>query len=138
MSESSADGKRQLVLEVPSRGCWVSTPRLLLPPSVVHLVVNHLYLDDRVYGSLGTGLVRGKLVANDSGKATSYALNSILARGTLSIVPGDEVYSGMVIGKNAKAGALQANPIQGKEKRPTFRQWPRMRELLCRLPGECL
>jgi GTP-binding protein len=37
------------------------------------------------------GSEKGKLVANDSGKATLFALESLSARGTLFVAPGDMV-----------------------------------------------
>ena len=49
-------------------------------------------------------LDKSKLVSNASGKATAHALSSLAPRGTLFVEPGDEVYSGMVVGENAKTG----------------------------------
>lgn len=115
MSESSADGKSQLVLEVPSRGLLGFSAEIATATKG-SAVVNHLFLEDRLQTPLGTGLVKGKLIANDSGKATSFALSSLSARGTLFIEPGDDVYSGMVIGENAKTGDLEVNPVRAKEK----------------------
>jgi GTP-binding protein len=66
-------------------------------------------------GNLGTGLEKGKLVSNDRGKATTYALSSLTSRGELFIAPGDEVYAGMVIGENAKTGDMEVNPVKSKE-----------------------
>lgn len=115
MSESTADGKSQLVLEVPSRGLLGFNSEIATATKG-SAVVNHLYLDDREMQSLGTGLTKSKLVSNDSGKATSYALSSLSARGTLFIEPGDLIYPGMVIGENAKPGDLEVNAVRAKEK----------------------
>lgn len=49
-----------------------------------------------------------------SGKSTFYALESLEARGTLFIAPGEEVYPGMIIGENAKEGDLEVNPTKTK------------------------
>lgn len=115
MSESTADGKSQLVLEVPSRGLLGFNSEIATATKG-SAVVNHLYIDDREQQSLGSGLTKGKLVSNDSGKATGYALSSLQARGTLFIEPGDMIYPGMVIGENAKPGDMEVNAVRAKEK----------------------
>ena len=65
-------------------------------------------------GSLGDGLEKGKLISSESGKATTYALASLEARGVLFVEPGDVVYPGMIIGQNAKEGDLEVNPVRAK------------------------
>jgi GTP-binding protein len=116
MSESSAtDGKSQVVLEVPSRGLLGFSSEIATATKG-SAIVNHLFLEDRPQQNLGTGLVKGKLISNDSGKATGYALTTISQRGVLFIEPGDEVYSGMIIGENAKPNDLEVNTIRAKDK----------------------
>lgn len=116
MSESSAtDGKTTLTLEVPSRGLLGFSSEIATSTKG-SAIVNHLFLEDRVHSALGSGLVKSKLIANDAGKATGYSLGTLSARGVLFIEPGDDVYSGMVIGENAKTGDLEVNPIRSKEK----------------------
>ncbi len=57
----------------------------------------------------------GSLVADRPGKATTYALFGLEARGKLFIKPQTEVYSGMVIGENAKENELMVNVIKEKK-----------------------
>ena len=112
--QESMDSKTRLTLEVPSRGLlgFHSEVATLTRGSAV---VNHVFVEDRKYvGALGDGLEKGKLVSNDSGKATLYALSSLAARGVLFVEPGDEVYPGMIIGENAKQGDLEVNPVRAK------------------------
>jgi GTP-binding protein len=59
----------------------------------------------------------GSLVSMDGGEATSYALNMVQERGRLLIVPGDEVYVGMIVGENTRENDIPVNPV--KEKRLT-------------------
>jgi GTP-binding protein len=117
MNETSADGKTRLVLHVPTRGLlgFASEIATLTRGSAV---VNHYFLEDREHvGSLGHTLYKAKLVSNSAGKATSYSLATLSARGTLFIAPGEEVYPGMVIGENAKTGPdLEVNCVREKEK----------------------
>jgi GTP-binding protein len=105
MTEST-DSKTRLVLEVPSRGL-LGFPSEAASATRGSAVVNHVFIEDRKYvGPLGNGLEKGKLISSDSGKATTYALSSLEARGVLFIAPGDVVYPGMIIGENAKQGDM--------------------------------
>jgi GTP-binding protein len=59
----------------------------------------------------------GSLVSMDTGEATSYALNMVQERGRLLVVPGDQIYIGMIVGENARENDIPVNPV--KEKRLT-------------------
>ena len=61
---------------------------------------------------------RGKLVCNETGAATLYALEFPSARGTLFVAPGNQVDPGTVGGVNVEAGNLEANPF-GLRRRTT-------------------
>jgi GTP-binding protein len=57
----------------------------------------------------------GSLVSMDAGEATSYALNMIQERGRLLVVPGDQVYQGMIVGENARENDIPVNPVKEKK-----------------------
>ncbi|MCW5553854.1 MAG: translational GTPase TypA [Verrucomicrobiae bacterium] len=57
----------------------------------------------------------GSLVSMDGGEATSYALNMIQERGRLMVVPGDQVYVGMIVGENARENDIPVNPVKEKK-----------------------
>jgi len=57
----------------------------------------------------------GSLVSMDSGEATSYALNMIQERGRLMVVPGEQVYVGMIVGENARDNDIPVNPVKEKK-----------------------
>jgi GTP-binding protein len=65
-------------------------------------------------GQIG-GLSPGKLVSMERGKATSYALFAIQERGKLFVENGQEIYSGMVVGENSRAGDMEVNPCKAKK-----------------------
>lgn len=56
----------------------------------------------------------GSLVAWERGVSTSYALNNAQERGSLFIGPGVEVYEGMVVGENVRAGDIAVNVAKAK------------------------
>jgi GTP-binding protein len=57
----------------------------------------------------------GSLVSDRAGQAVAYAIFNLEARGRLSIVPGDPVYEGMVIGEHNREGDLDVNPCREKK-----------------------
>ena len=65
-------------------------------------------------GDLRTRLT-GSLVADRSGQVTSYALFNLQERGTMFVVPGTDVYEGMIIGENARAEDMDVNPTKEKK-----------------------
>lgn len=56
----------------------------------------------------------GSLVADRSGKAIPYGLFNLEARGRLFVLPGDDVYEGMIIGEYNKEGDLNVNACRTK------------------------
>src|SRR3954467_10030566 len=57
----------------------------------------------------------GGLVADRSGKTTSFALLNLQERGSLFVGPGVDVYEGMVVGENARADDLDVNATKEKK-----------------------
>ncbi len=57
----------------------------------------------------------GSLVADRPGKATGYAIFNLQERGEIFIMPGTEVYEGMVIGENARERDLDVNIVKEKK-----------------------
>lgn len=57
----------------------------------------------------------GVLIAQESGVATTYSLETLQDRGILFIDPGDEVYGGQVVGENARARDMVINPCKAKK-----------------------
>jgi GTP-binding protein len=56
------------------------------------------------------------MIADRVGVATGYALDNLQLRGELFIGPGEQVYAGMVIGENSRAGDMLVNVIKEKQK----------------------
>ena len=66
---------------------------------------------------------QGKLVALETGMITSYALVKLQQRGDFIVKPGDEVYSGQVVGRNIRAEEMVINVCQAKQL-TNFREKP--------------
>ena len=57
----------------------------------------------------------GSLIAFESGESITYGLYNAQERGILFIGPGVKVYSGMVVGQNAKAEDIEVNVCKHKQ-----------------------
>jgi len=56
----------------------------------------------------------GSLVSMENGEAMAYALNMIQERGRLMVEPGDAIYTGMIVGENARENDIPVNPCKAK------------------------
>jgi GTP-binding protein len=61
------------------------------------------------------GRERGVMVSMADGASVAYALWNLQERGVLFIGPGVDVYEGMIVGENARAGDLEVNVTKGKK-----------------------
>lgn len=57
----------------------------------------------------------GVLISFDTGKATTYSLQTVHERGTALIGPGTPVYEGMIIGINARQDDIEINVSRAKK-----------------------
>ena len=55
------------------------------------------------------------MVADRSGRATAYAIEHMQPRGELFVLPGEEVYEGMIVGENARPQDLDVNITKEKK-----------------------
>ncbi len=58
--------------------------------------------------------ISGSLVAFETGDTTAYAMFNVQDRGELFILPGTKVYSGMIVGRNARPGDMDVNVCKKK------------------------
>ncbi len=56
----------------------------------------------------------GSLVSMEDGEAMAYALNMVQERGRLMVEPGDKIYTGMIVGENARENDIPVNPCKAK------------------------
>ena len=130
MQDNPLDGKTRLLFEVPSRGLLGFSPEIATLTRGT-AVVNHCFIEDREHaGPMGDGLEKGKLVATES----TYALSSVVERGTLFIEAGEMVYGGMVIGETTRPCDMDVNPVKAKAL-TNMRATGRMRRCTSHLPS---
>src|SRR5690606_34294821 len=57
----------------------------------------------------------GAMISMETGKCLAFSLDNLQQRGTLYVEPGDEVYTGQVIGNAIKGEDMYVNPTKGKQ-----------------------
>lgn len=115
MLEMNAPGEHvHLEFTIPSRGLIGLRTRLLNATQGT-AIIHHRY--DRYMPRQGEilGRTNGVLVSNVTGKAVGYALDGLQQRAELFIKPGEDVYEGMIVGENSRAGDMTVNPTKEKK-----------------------
>src|SRR4051794_4259782 len=77
-------------------------------------LMSHLFREYAPFKGELEGRNRGVMISMEPGVSTAYALNNIQARGKLFIGPQEEIYSGMIVGENARPEDLPVNPCKTK------------------------
>ena len=79
-------------------------------------IINHSFKEFLPVEDINVGERKlGVLVSMENGKATAYAIGNLEDRGTMFILPGDEVYEGMIVGECNRENDLAVNVVKGKQ-----------------------
>lgn len=116
MLDMSSNGKGQtrLIYLVPSRSL-IGYNTEILTLTKGYGIYNHSFdsYKPKLTGQVG-GRKRGVLVSMETGKATTYGIMQVEARGTVFVEPGTEVYAGMIVGEHNKENDLTVNICKTK------------------------
>ena len=77
-------------------------------------LMSHLFREYALFKGEIEGRNRGVMVSMEAGTSTAYALNNVQERGRLFIGPQESVYTGMIVGENARPEDLPVNPCKAK------------------------
>jgi len=111
------DGKGRVRLEyiIPSRGLIGFRTEFMTATQGTGLLFSVFdHYGDYKPGNVGQR-INGVLIANETGKALSYALYNLQDRGRMMIGHGDEVYEGQVVGIHSRDNDLTVNVLKGKK-----------------------
>lgn len=105
---------QHLTFTIPARGLIGLRTRLLNATQGT-AVMHHRFLDYRPQEGEIPGRANGVLVSMVHGRAVAFGLDGLQERAELFIAPGDEVYEGMIVGENSRAGDMNVNPTREKK-----------------------
>jgi GTP-binding protein len=107
-------GRVRMEFELPARGLIGYRTEFLTDTKGTGLL-SHLFAGYRPWAGPITHRASGAIVADRTGRTTSYAIVGLQERGQLFVAPGEDVYGGMVIGENARDEDLEANVTKEKK-----------------------
>ncbi|GAB4399119.1 MAG: translational GTPase TypA [Microscillaceae bacterium] len=105
---------QHLEFSIPARGL-IGLRNLVLTATAGEAVMNHRFQEYKAFKGEIETRGNGSLISMETGMATAYALDKLQDRGRFFIEPGDDVYTGQVIGENSREGDMVVNVQKGKK-----------------------
>jgi GTP-binding protein len=112
--QGCGSGRVRLEMECPTRGLIGYRSQFRTDTRGTG-VLNSLALGFVPWTGPIKGRSNGSLVADRMGKAVTYALYNLQARGVLFVSPGDPVYPGLIVGENSRPEDMTVNPCKEKK-----------------------
>lgn len=110
----TSEGMTKLEYLVPTRGLLGLRSEFVMDTHGEG-ILDHRFSHYEAYKGEIERRKNGVIIAQEPGETTAYALWKIQERGVLFCGPGTKVYTGMIIGENAKEGDLIVNCVKGKK-----------------------
>lgn len=110
----SKGGYTRIEFNIPARGL-IGYRSEFLTDTKGNGILNTIFNDYEEFKGEIVSRPQGSLVAFESGEAVTYGLYNAQERGDLFIGPATKVYSGMVIGRNARSGDMEVNVCKRKQ-----------------------
>lgn len=107
-------GRVRLEFEMPARGLIGYRTEFMTDTKGTG-ILTHLFDGYRPWAGEIVHRASGGLVADRNGRVTAYAILGLQERGELFVAPGDEVYTGMIVGENARDADLDVNIVKEKK-----------------------
>src|SRR4051794_32749439 len=111
---NNGSGRVRLEFLVPSRGLIGLRSEMLTDTKGTAIMNSlfHGYIEWQ--GDIETRPT-GSLVSDRAGKSTGFAMFNLQERGELFVMPGTDVYEGMIVGENARTNDLDVNIVKEKK-----------------------
>jgi GTP-binding protein len=111
--ERKAD-RIHLEFNIPSRGI-IGLRNQVLTATAGEAIMTHRFLKFAPWRGDIEKRTNGSLISIDTGNAIAYALHKLQDRGKFFVDPGDEIYSGQVVGENTRSGDIGLNLTKTKK-----------------------
>ena len=108
------DDRAHMDFLIPARGLIGLRNQMLTATEGEAIMAHRFYGYEPWKGDLGVRR-NGALIALETGTAIAYSINKMQDRGRFFVNPGEEVYSGQVVGENTRQDDLTLNITQTKK-----------------------
>ncbi len=105
---------RRLVYHIPSRGLMGLRNKLLTATAGEAVMYHRFYQYEYFKGSLPQRR-NGVMISMGDGAVNGYALNALQDRGRFFVSPGEQIYTGQVVGEYNKEGNIVVNLQKAKK-----------------------
>jgi GTP-binding protein len=112
--QNNGHGRVRLEFRIPSRGLIGFRSQFLTDTRGTGLL-NHIFDGYEPWQGQISKRASGALVADRTGKTTTYALFHLQPRGTLFVKESTPVYEGMIIGENSRESDIDVNVTKEKK-----------------------
>ncbi|MGN7863618.1 translational GTPase TypA [Chryseobacterium sp.] len=105
---------QHMEFEIPSRGL-IGLRSQMLTATAGEAIMAHRFTEYKPFKGAIPGRNNGVLISKTQGPATEYSINKLQDRGKFFVDPGEEIYTGMIIGEQNKPGDLVVNIVEAKQ-----------------------
>lgn len=110
---------QHLEFNIPSRGI-IGLRNNLLTASAGEAIIAHRFKAFEPWKGEIPSRINGVLISKETGKAVAYSIDKLQDRGYFFVEPGEDVYTGMILGEQNKAGDMVVN-VTGEKKLTNMR-----------------
>ncbi len=115
MTSMAPKGERMLCeFKIPSRGI-IGLRNQLITATAGEAIMNHRFTGFEPYKGEIPGRINGSLISMEKGTAIPYSMDKMQDRGKFFIAPGEEIYTGQVVGENSRPDDLVLNLTKTKK-----------------------
>jgi GTP-binding protein len=105
---------QHLEFKIPSRGL-IGLRNNVLTATQGEAIMNHRFEAYEPFKGAIPGRINGSLISMEGGQCTAYAIDKLQDRGVFFIEPGDDLYTGQVIGEHSRDNDIVVNVQKGKK-----------------------
>lgn len=100
--------RTHLEFEIPSRGL-IGLRNQVLTATAGEAVMAHRFIDFKDWAGEIPMRINGVLVSKETGNAVAYSIDKLQDRGKFFVDPGEDIYTGMIVGEHIRSEDLVVN-----------------------------
>ena len=105
---------QHLEFDIPARGL-IGLRNNVLTATAGEAIMTHRFKEYAPYKGDIPGRINGSLISMENGPGTPYSIDKLQDRGVFFVEPGEDLYTGQVIGEHSRDNDLVVNIQKGKK-----------------------